>query len=559
MRKVLAAAALGTLAIAVALPVEASATLLAGAASPSLGTVESGVRIFKAVLAFHGLLFFALAFVRLPPPGAEPLLDRGLAADRSVHPLDNWIVAFLLAVAGALRVFDLGDGLWFDEIDTLVHYARMPVGHIVTTFDSQNQHLLYSVLARWTFALYGESASALRLPAAILGVASVWAQWHFARLVTDRREALFATALLTVSYHHVWFSQNARGYTGLLFFTLIGSTLFLRMLAARETRSLLVPVAYGACMALAVAIHVTALFVVAAHGLVWLGLLLARRQAPVGAARWMPGLGFLLTASLALLAYALVLPQFPATMMAKSMPGASTEWKDPLWMARETLAGLARGLPGGWLALVQVAAIGGLGLWSYARQSRWVLAVMLLGPALTLASIVLLHHNLWPRLFFFSAGFLVLIAFRGVFAFFRLLSIGPVATIGPKLAWIAAVLLVLASAATLPRAYGPKQDFRGALELVRASVEPEDAVVTVEMTDLPYREYFVTGWSHAGDLDGLVAIERAHRRTWVVYTTPTHLRAKQPDIWDRLQREYREAGIFKGTVGGSEVVVAVRP
>jgi uncharacterized membrane protein len=48
-------------------------------------------------------------------------------------------------------------------------------------------------------------------------VASIGALYLLGRAVAGPTEALFAAALMTVAYHHVWFSQNARGYSGLLF------------------------------------------------------------------------------------------------------------------------------------------------------------------------------------------------------------------------------------------------------------------------------------------------------------------------------------------------------
>src|SRR5262249_10083457 len=143
---------------------------------------------------------------------------------------EKFAIGGLVVCALGLRLYDLGDGLWYDEIRTLVGYVRQPVGVIVSTFESQNQHLLYSLLARLSVAVLGESAWSLRLPAAVFGAASIWAAYWFGRLVTGRREALLAAGLLTFSYHHVWFSQNARGYSGLLCLTLVASGLFLRLL-----------------------------------------------------------------------------------------------------------------------------------------------------------------------------------------------------------------------------------------------------------------------------------------------------------------------------------------
>ena len=54
--------------------------------------------------------------------------------------LSTPILLALVGLALILRFIALGDGLWFDEIQTLVDYARLPAGQVVTTFDSQNNH-----------------------------------------------------------------------------------------------------------------------------------------------------------------------------------------------------------------------------------------------------------------------------------------------------------------------------------------------------------------------------------------------------------------------------------
>ncbi len=125
----------------------------------------------------------------------------------------------LLLVSMAVRLYQLGSGLWFDEIMTLKEYARLPYLEIVTRFKSENQHFLYSLLAHSSILLFGESAWSLRLPAVLFGVGSIWAVYMLGAEVTDRKQAFLASALLAFSYHHLWFSQNARGYTGLLFWT----------------------------------------------------------------------------------------------------------------------------------------------------------------------------------------------------------------------------------------------------------------------------------------------------------------------------------------------------
>jgi hypothetical protein len=524
-----------------------------------MGDVEvGGEALLVGAILLNAVLLVASRSLASRSGAFEPLLTQGLRVPRGGGPSAKWAIGGLLVLATVLRLHALEVGPWFDEIDTWVHYARRPLGEILTTFDSQNQHLVYSVLARCSILVLGDGVVALRLPAVMFGVASVFALWRFALRVTDRREALFAAALLTVSYHHVWFSQNARGYTGLLLFTLLGSTCFLDMLATREPRGPRRAIAYGFWMALAAATHATAVLAVAAHGLIWLALVATSTGRTVGPNRWAPGLGFLFAASFGFLAYARVLPEFIDTLLAPTMPGQATEWKDPLWLVKETLRVLSQGLPGGWLTLALGLLVGGLGLFSYARQGLNVLAVLLLGAFLTGAAMVATSHNLWPRLFFFSAGFFVLIGIRGFAAWVALTARAGLQSLSGGLLTALLTLACLTSAATLPRAYGPKQDFRGALDHVQSSRGPRDAVVTVDMTVMPYEDLYGAGWSVVDNLPGLEAIERTHPRTWLVYTTPTRLQAEHPDLWHRLETEYEESRTFWGTVGGGQVVVMTR-
>jgi hypothetical protein len=115
------------------------------------------------------------------------------------------IVLFLIGlVAVAARAHRLGDGLWYDEVTTCMDYVRQPLGAALTTFQTQNQHLLYTLTAHVSVALFGDSIEAVRLPAFAFGIGSLAALFGFGRLVLTRAEALGATALASVSYYHVY-------------------------------------------------------------------------------------------------------------------------------------------------------------------------------------------------------------------------------------------------------------------------------------------------------------------------------------------------------------------
>jgi hypothetical protein len=479
---------------------------------------------------------------------AEP----GTIAAEQLVPHERLWLLLVLVVGASLRVADLGDGLWFDEILALVTYVRRPLAEIVTRFDTQNQHMLYSVLAHASVRTFGESAGALRLPAAVFGVASLWATWWFGKLVAARREALLAAALLSVSSHHVWFSQDARGYSMLLFWTLVGSGLFLRLLEGPD-RSWKLVIGYAVVMALATWTQVAGGFVVAAHALVW-GVLAVtgfRRGARPASE---PVVAIVLSGLLGVLLYAPVLPSMMRTLAAPGATGGAAEWKSPLWFAAEAARGLARGVPGGWIALLAGATVALAGVISYGRRSMAV-TLLLVVPGLVTAVVMLATaHNLWPRLFFFAAGFAALIAVRGGFA----ICAAAFGTRGPLVATIGAVAACAASALTVPRTWAPKQDFGAARAYVEASRRPGDVVVTVDMTRLPYRDFYRTGWLAADSTTDLAALHPDSGRTWVLYTFPGRLSAVDPALWDAIRCCFTEARRFPGTVQGGTIWVMVR-
>lgn len=462
-----------------------------------------------------------------------------------------WALAGLLLLGLGLRLYHLGTGLWFDEIETLVEYVRLPLGQILRDYHSNNQHPLYSVLAHLSLGVFGESGAALRLPAALLGTASLAAYYRLAVRIVDRREALLGTALLTFSYHHLWFSQDARGYSGLLLLSLLATLALIRLLDERTTRWGVVA-GYGVSAGLAVYIHPTAVLLAVAHALI------------LGWAWWSsrstnPRLGPRALAALAcaalvgLVLYLPMLRQVVTTLTGRNPHGAETAWQSPLWFVAESLRSLAGGLPGGWMGVLAAALVllaGWLALW---RQRPLVAALFVLPGLLTALTLGLVHQNFWPRFFFFSAGFAVLVALRGGFALAKLVF----GERGRALATGGAILAILGSALTLPRAWRPKQDFLGAERHVERVRAPDDAVVTVDLTDYPYLRWRGDAWESAGSLPALEAIERGHRRTWLLYTFPVRLAVVQPAIWRRLAVRYDTAAVFPGTVGGGDIVVMV--
>ncbi len=531
------------------------------AAGERLQQLETGVWLFKTLLFGHGAWLVLASWRKLRPRGGpagpsgsvaplwQPVRETG---DRRGPWTSSLVVAAMLVIAAILRWIGIREGLWHDEIFTLIDFIRPSLGQILTDYSSENQHLLYSVLAKACIRVFGESAATVRLPALVLGLASLWATLRLGRLTLGHRQGLLAAALLTVSYHHVWFSQNARGYTGLLFATALSTELFLRGLWLDRWSGW---AGYAVAVAVGMALHPTMAFVVAAHGisLLWL---VARSGA--GVARFRRPLGALvLSVTLTMQSYALVLPQMVELYL---QPGAGVDaaapfrWKSPLWMLNETIRGLGIGLGFGWLGLIGAGLVFALGLSSLWARSRLTTACFLVPALLGGVTMALLGRNLWPRFFFNSGAFAALLAVEGAWVLgaavarrFERSSVG--------LGAAAAGLLVLASAVTLPRVYGPKQDYAGALEFVEEQRRPGDQVVALDLAADAYSAYHAPGLAVAYSLEELELKRASAGRTWILYTLAEHLAATKPALWQAVQARYEVVRAFPGTLGGGAIVV----
>lgn len=517
-----------------------------------------GPLLFRALLAFHGVVIVIIGalWTRHAPASAVSL-------EEVVTNSKAWAVLIALTfLALLLRLWSLDSAPWIDEVLTLVDFVRLPINEIVITFPSQNQHMLYSMLARGAFAIFGESSWALRLPAVLFGIGSIWALFFFARRVTGVRDALLACALMTVSYHHVWFSQNARGYTGLLMTTLLATWFWLEALKRDDWKWWAL---YTGAIVTGMWIHMTMAFVVAAHGLVYLMFLVWPRLSGTGPevsaerkAGFKPIIAWLLSVTLTVQLYALALPQFLATGLHEE--SRNSEWTNPIWVLTETIENLSIGFVG--TAVVAIAAAFVMFGWiSILRRNRRAALLMVLPPILSGGLMLTLGHNLFPRFFFFAMGFALLIVVHGTLELPKVvLRYAPrfpsAARFAPKLGVGFALLMIGASLFTVPRNYaGPKQDFAGARDYVEEQVTPNSRAVAVNLAGDMFAKYYAPDWLTTRDVSQLDQLELGNETVWLVYTMPFEIQAFSPELWKSIQNDYEVVRAFPGTLNGGEVVV----
>jgi mannosyltransferase len=349
----------------------------------------------------------------------------------------GWL-ALLTALAVILRAIGLNSGLWYDEILTMVEGVRDPLFRIVTVFPGNNQHTLFSVLAHVSISAFGEHPWSLRLPALMFGAATVPVLYLFAREFTTRREALLACLLLTTAYHHVWFSQNARGYSALAFLTLLSSWLLLRVLRYGRTAD---AVWYGVAAALGVYAHLTMVFLVVSHAILCASAAgLAGRHAPLWR-RWrVVTIAIVLAGTFTLLLYSPVMLDVKQFFVDRPTEGVSAT---PTWAAVELIRGLQIGLGAG-LGALAAAGLFAAGLWSYLKQSRFVVGLFVLPGVVTVGAAMALGRPMYPRFVFFLIGFGLLIAVRGALEAARWLGRGRAHMAGPALVFALAAVSIVA-------------------------------------------------------------------------------------------------------------------
>lgn len=507
-----------------------------------------GATFFRISLVVTGILIIVLG--RLPYRSTD---GRSVPPTPPATPTQRWLLAGLLVVAFILRLYQLGAGMWHDEISTYVNYGHLSFGELVTTYDSQNQHLLFSLLARASLVLFGDGAWALRLPAAFFGVASIGALYLLGRDVAGVREALLSAALMTFSYHHIWFSQNARGYSGLLFWTILASWLLVRSLRDGSARTWLY---YALTVALGIYTQLGMLFVVLGHFIIY-GLALFKRRHASDPTRWYGLLlGFGVAGVLTVLLHALILPQFWADFTERTQGATFTTWQNPLWLVVEVVRAARIGFAGGSVALVALL-IFGVGFVSWMRR-RPIVVQLLVIPAVICAAVAIgTGHNLWPRLFFFTMGFGILVVVRGVMVLGtwigQRLRLSEAA--GLRLGVGMSIGMILMSGLTVLFVYGPKQDYQGALDYVEAHRQPGDIVVTTGMVAFTYDAYYHQAWPGVASLPTLDSLRAQAPRTWLLYAFRPHMEAMHPDILSAIERDFTVVERFNGTLGNGTIFV----
>ena len=142
-------------------------------------------------------------------------------------------LAGILALGLGLRLWGLGgEGLWIDEGHSVM-VSRLGLGELFKACAMDNHVPLYFLLVKGWSALFGESEFALRVPAVIFGMLSIWATYLAGAMLFGREAGLVSSLLTALSVLLVHHSQEARMYGLLGLLALASMYFFIGLLRGR--------------------------------------------------------------------------------------------------------------------------------------------------------------------------------------------------------------------------------------------------------------------------------------------------------------------------------------
>lgn len=472
-----------------------------------------------------------------------------------------WLAAILL-LALVLRLPLMNGPLWFDEVVTVETHLKMGWGAMLSDY-SMNHHYLHNIAAKGAMDLFGPSPWAIRLPALIFGILGIWAIWRLARDASGSLAAHATALLLALSYHHIWFSTNARGYTGLALFSTLGLIWFLRALRSQDHKHWLI---FAACLAATIFTHLTGAFFFVTLGLVWVALL-ARGALTRSLSRadvTGPVLGFLVGGLVTLAVYAPVIPSLIETVSAVSGTSAADpmqEYQNPLWTAYE---GLRTGLgqAGAPLVLAGLLALGlsALGAVRLHRTAPLIAPVTFGHIALTIALLLAVGMRIWPRFFFTDIPLVMLLIVAGVGATCEWIAARLPARPARALFPLALIAMTLLSAMLAVRNYqAPKQNLAGAVAAVEAARLPGERVYAISYSGEVFTGHFRADWQTIWTAGDYAKARALPGPLTIVVTFPARNLREYPAIAADMEAgALTERAFLPGTLGDGGIFILSR-
>lgn len=155
---------------------------------------------------------------------------------KAIQDNSKFIFTFLF-IGIALRIVGLDRSLGdSNENLILLFYANSPLEYIVSNYPWSGHHIFNTIFLHLMVALFGEeNAFFIRLPGFIFATASLWLIYQVTlKIFNESLHARYALILAVFSPLHIYYSQTARGYSLVFFFTTLMVYAALRLLESKN-------------------------------------------------------------------------------------------------------------------------------------------------------------------------------------------------------------------------------------------------------------------------------------------------------------------------------------
>jgi len=465
-------------------------------------------------------------------------------------------IAFLLTIATLLRLYKLNSQLWLDEISALIGSIRRPLLNIVTQWPESSSHVFFEFLASISRSLLGESPFAIRLPAALFGIAGIAALYMLATQLFSQRHALFIASLMAVSYHHVFISQNARGYSALIFFYLVASYFFLQFY---QTKS--ISIRNGSIYIITIVLVTYSVpfgsFIPAAHFLLaFFSYLLNRNQ--VRTFPPFPISRFVCLIFVAGTITTLLYLPFITNMLSHAQMNLNSKAEGPrlgVWLFIELIQGLSNAFFG-VSGLIIAFIIGVIGLIVWYKSNAISVFVLALPLILQASVFIFLGFGIHPRYFaialpcvFLAGGHTLAVFTQQIIKYFAISEIKQEFCVA-----LCLTAIIFVSALPLNRYYKfPKQDFEGAIKYVEklAAIDHIKVGVLYAGTALTY--YHNADFIKVDSQNKLLELESKTNQIWLVTTLEQIGSVAEPELLQYIKHNYKLVETLPGTIGDGDI------
>jgi hypothetical protein len=143
---------------------------------------------------------------------------------RILFSKEFWIVSVIFILALSLRLPTLASPLIEDEAISFNRYIDKPWDSLIYNYYDTNQHTLFLLLSKFSIWVLGESEIAYRLPSLIAGIFSIPLVYLLGRAINiPWSSSAIAALLMGVSWPHLKYSLEGRGYSLTVFIVLLAT------------------------------------------------------------------------------------------------------------------------------------------------------------------------------------------------------------------------------------------------------------------------------------------------------------------------------------------------